>query len=290
MPTVGDTNIAGGTITPTIGATDVIVDLSNLIYEAVIREYLEPPTVPFAGWWGGASNDIVSVSSAVLTITPAHSTGSITILLDPYGINATQFRATIPSNANFSGSTGYTWSLSMSITHGTVTSGEVTRSYDTTNQIDGLGGNPVAAMTFTTEVSVPLKTTNPTPTDSASNVNLNTNQLSWDDGGGAETYDVYLGPTGNMTLRSFDQAGTTWNIPSGALSYNTNYEWRIDSINAQGLTTGDTWSFTTLVFAPPVPSGGGGGEHGSGEGGKNLMRTVRRLLVAAANKIYYEDE
>ncbi len=130
---------------------------------------------------------------------------------------------------------------------------------------------------------------NPVPADVAIGIAISTPQLSWEDGGGNDTYDVYFGPTGNMTLRSSTQADVTWTIPAGLLAgYSAVYQWRIDANVGVDTFTGDTWSFTTLVFAPPVPSGDGD-EYG-GEGGKNLMRTVRRLLVAAANKIYYEDE
>lgn len=152
----------------------------------------------------------------------------------------------------------------------------------------GESGGP---FTFTTVQGAPSKPINPTPTNVATDIALSTGQVSWEDGGDADTYDVYFGPSGNMTLRSSAQAGLNWTLPTGILEdYNTVYQWRIDATNASGTTTGDTWSFTTLVFSPPVPSGDDDGGEFGGEGGKNIMRTVRRLLVAAANKIYYEDE
>ena len=127
----------------------------------------------------------------------------------------------------------------------------------------------------------------PTPADSATDVALSTSQISWEFSDDEATYDVYFGPTGNMTLRSSAQAETTWTIPAGVLAnYSSVYQWRIDATTGGDTLTGTVWSFTTLVFAPPAVSGN---EYG-GDGGKNLMRTVRRLLVAAANKIYYEDE
>ncbi len=138
--------------------------------------------------------------------------------------------------------------------------------------------------------TLPAKPVNPAPTDVASSIALGLVELTWEDGGGADDYDVYFGPSGNVTLRSSGQVGTSWALLD-TLLYNTVYEWRIDANNESGTTTGDTWTFTALAFAPPVASGGGGGggEFG-GSGGLNNMVTVKRLVVAAANEIFFEDE
>lgn len=132
-------------------------------------------------------------------------------------------------------------------------------------------------MSFQTwgELTLPSKATSPTPSDTATGVKKSLAQVSWSDGGGADTFNVYFGPTGNVTLRSSAQAGTSWTV-TDTLSYNTEYTWRIDSTNANGTTTGDTWTFTTEVFDPPVASA------------QNTMK-VNKILVAAANdKVYYE--
>ena len=285
MPTAGDTRLGPlalgrATAVPANGAVEIAIDLANMLYTLQVEEWIDVPPM----WIIGASQDIVSVAGMVLSINPVHSTDTLTFLIDPGEVgNEYAGRITIPSLADFSGSTEYTWSVNLNITHGTLEFGEVTRNYTTDEA------------SFTVIAPAPTKATNPTPADEATNIPLSTDELSWDDGGGSDTYDVYFGPDGDMTLRSSAQAGTTWELPVEILAdYETVYDWRIDATNAEGTTTGDTWSFTTLVFAPPYPTGGnpdgsGGGEY-DGEGGKNLMRTVRRLLVAAANKIFYEDE
>ena len=99
----------------------------------------------------------------------------------------------------------------------------------------------------------------------------------------AETYDVYFGPTGDLSLISFDQSGLSIEVPY-TLEYNTEYSWRVDATNEFGTTTGDVWSFTTLVFAPPTISVDGS----SNPTGLNNMVTLKRIVVAAANKIFYE--
>lgn len=116
----------------------------------------------------------------------------------------------------------------------------------------GLTYANTATRTFTTELGPPIKATNPSPTDVAIDVAVDTSQLSWDDGGGADDFDVWFGPVGSMTLRSSGQAGTTWSIPTDELLYNTVYQWGIVSNNAIGATTGDVWSFTTVALASPV--------------------------------------
>lgn len=100
---------------------------------------------------------------------------------------------------------------------------------------------------FTTIVAAPNKPTTPSPTNGATDVLPYAPVLSWANGGGATSYDVYFNGSfiGN-------QAGTTY--APGALSFNTAYSWRIDAVNAGGTTTGDTWSFTTIARFSYAPS------------------------------------
>ena len=106
----------------------------------------------------------------------------------------------------------------------------------------------------------------------------------------AETYDIYFGLTGDLVLISFDQDGLSVEVPY-ALEYNTEYSWRVDATNAVGTTTGDVWSFTALVFAPPLPSGvtldGDGNPTGTPTGVNNMV-TLKRLVTASNNKVFYE--
>ena len=118
----------------------------------------------------------------------------------------------------------------------------------------------------------------------------------------AETYNIYFGPTGDLALISFDQAGLSVEIPY-ALEYNTEYSWRVDATNENGTTTGNVWSFTCLLFDPPFPTGitlkyegdeGYPGDPGDGPlpagtaTGVNNMVTIKRIVTAANNKVFYE--
>lgn len=144
------------------------------------------------------------------------------------------------------------------------------------------------------ELSSPTKATNPTPADAASNVTLDQATIAWDDGGGSDTYNVYYGvSSGNLSLVSSAQVGTSFNLAAYLpFAYNVTRYWRIDSTNAQGTTTGDEWSFSTIAFAPVLPTGvtldGSGNPTGTATGENNIV-TIRRWVAAANNKIWYED-
>ena len=97
---------------------------------------------------------------------------------------------------------------------------------------------------------VPSKPTNPTPTNDGTEVDFSAFGLSWDDGGGADTYDVYIGETGNLTSVSSEQAGTSYTTSLEELEsiydsspINQKIYWRVDATNIYGTTTGDEWNF-----------------------------------------------
>ncbi len=77
------------------------------------------------------------------------------------------------------------------------------------------------------------------------------------------------------------------------LEYSTTYEWFVrKDLGGEAYIDSDTWSFTTLDFAPPLPSGITLDENGNPTGdatGINNMLTRQRFIAAANNKIWYED-
>lgn len=101
----------------------------------------------------------------------------------------------------------------------------------------------------------------------------------------AETYDVYFSPVGQeLSLIAFDIEATEFEIPY-PLNYNTEYQWRVDAINAAGITEGDVWTFTGLIMYPPVASRHPVTDNLSGDNG---MITLARLVVVSDNKVFYE--
>jgi len=107
----------------------------------------------------------------------------------------------------------------------------------------------------------------------------------------AETYSVYFDAGDGMELVASGISDTELTIDFGPFLYSTGYSWRVDATNECGTTTGDTWTFTSLVYDPPLPSGVTmvDGEPAGDPTGENNMVTIKRLVVAADNKIWYED-
>ena len=110
--------------------------------------------------------------------------------------------------------------------------------------------------------STPSKPTNPDPADDATDVDFSDLILDWDDGGGADTFDVYVGDAAdNLTLIVSGTALTTRTLTSTQRDdlFTDHCYWRIDATNEQGTTTGDVWDF--VVAGPgkaktPVPNDG----------------------------------
>lgn len=157
-----------------------------------------------------------------------------------------------------------------------------------------------------TDDGLPGKPTNPSPTDAVSSITLDETPLSWDASDpAADTYEIYFREQGNSwSLVGVAQAGVAWTIDFGTLAYGTTYEWRVDATNTEGTTTGDTWSFDTISFKRVrisyrlISSGNGNGPYDSTPGtqgtdwewtGENNMISVKRLVAAARNKIWYEN-
>ena len=114
--------------------------------------------------------------------------------------------------------------------------------------------------------SSPTKPTTPSPEDSATDVDFSDLTFSWVDGGGADTYDVYMGwQSGNLEVVSEAQDGTSYVTTiaeltakiSGWPTSNQVY-WRIDATNAYGTTTGDEWSFASAPQVHMARLGAGG--------------------------------
>ena len=86
---------------------------------------------------------------------------------------------------------------------------------------------------------------NPNPGDDALNISVNTN-LSWMNGGGASTYEVYFGTDNPPTniVNGEVVSNSSYEL-TGELDFETIYYWNINSINAFGNAEGPIWSFTT---------------------------------------------
>ena len=122
---------------------------------------------------------------------------------------------------------------------------------DSKNEIGTITGDVWKFRTEAIPPPKPAKATTPRPAPEATGVSR-TITLNWSSTSGATSYQVYFGTAsspGSDELRG-EQTGITFK-PDTTLEYGTIYYWRIDSMNAGGTTTGDVWSFTTVVQQPP---------------------------------------
>jgi hypothetical protein len=190
-------------------------------------------------------------------------------------------RTIVPINSDLAGGTEHTWKIRINVTHNTDTFGMVTRSYDSPE------------FTFTTLVpdgQVLLSS----PDNGAIDVRMDPT-LSWTVNGGEEDGDFFF-----IYLRKDDSNFTDDDLLQGfrtslnikvlyGLEYNTTYYWQVQAARVGGgLFDSVIWSFTTVPFYPPTVSTRlkAGNPVPTGE---NNQLTVRRLIAAAQNKIFYED-
>ncbi len=134
-------------------------------------------------------------------------------------------------------------------------------------------------LVLTESVLPPAQASAPSPGEGATGVSIDAD-VSWTAGSGATARNVYGGT--NVLLTASDLltngiAATTYD--PGTLAYNTTYYWRIDELNAGGITEGAVWSFTTApqMFALTLSAGSGGNvspESGSYASGQTVGVTA----------------
>jgi len=108
---------------------------------------------------------------------------------------------------------------------------------------------------FTTEPKPikALKPINPYPANGAKRVFFAGGlSATWQDGGGATSYDIYYGTNPNPGSSEYrgNTALTSYGL-GNRLEYNTTYYWRIDAKNRAGTTMGNVWRFTTRRVVEP---------------------------------------
>jgi hypothetical protein len=108
---------------------------------------------------------------------------------------------------------------------------------------------------FTTIVGAPAAPTLLLPPNNSTGVST-TVMLDWNDVPTAASYKVQVSLSNTFTslVIDHDSTASSYSIPAGTLSGNTQYFWRVNAWNIGG--TGPwsvTWNFTTGVAPPPAP-------------------------------------
>ena len=97
------------------------------------------------------------------------------------------------------------------------------------------------------ESNLPGLPSSPIPASGSSGIAIN-GILSWSAGQLGGSHDVYFGSNSSLDAGDFQGNQATTTFDPGTLAYDTTYYWRVDTVNSDGVTQGNTWSFTT---APP---------------------------------------
>lgn len=113
-----------------------------------------------------------------------------------------------------------------------------------------------ATWNFTTIPPIPVSPTLLTPANGSVDLPL-TPTLDWNDVTYATSYRVQVSTSSVFTTTAYDTAGLTPSIiavPSGKLTTNTQYYWRVSATNAAGTSNYSTvWNFKTIPNAPNAP-------------------------------------
>jgi hypothetical protein len=95
------------------------------------------------------------------------------------------------------------------------------------------------------------------PANNAVNVTL-TPVLDWSDVAGADTYQLQVSTSSSFTTNVISigtLTASTYTVPSGVLSSNTQYYWRVTALNEFGFSAAaGPWSFTTIPLPPAAPN------------------------------------
>ena len=154
------------------------------------------------------------------------------------------------------------------------------------------GGGTFTSPTYTFTMGTPSRQVQlSSPVDEDTGITLQP-RLEWDVDGAGQHEDDYFFPylrkdnadfTEDDLLVNFYQG--LWRQIISGLVYGATYYWQVQAANEAGdLLDSEVWSFTTLVFAPPAVSVDGN----SNPTGLNNMITLKRLVTAANNKVFYE--
>ncbi|OQA67859.1 MAG: hypothetical protein B6D44_16675 [Ignavibacteriales bacterium UTCHB2] len=88
---------------------------------------------------------------------------------------------------------------------------------------------------------------NPNPSNNQTNVPLTLSELTWSNGAGANTNELYFGTNPNaLTLVQSGTLANSWTITGVTFAYGTTYYWRVIEIGDSCNTNGALWSFTTV--------------------------------------------
>ena len=126
------------------------------------------------------------------------------------------------------------------------------RTMDKTNGSTNLiydWGDQIAAFAVDTHYGPPCPVeaaSNPNPANGAVDVAANLSQLTWDNGTGAVSNELYFGTDpSDLTLKQSGTLATSWTLDTQLL-YSTNYYWKVVEIGDTCNSSAQVWTFKTM--------------------------------------------
>jgi len=181
--------------------------------------------------------------------SPANTATDVSITAD---LSWTEGSGSTSSNVYFgTSSPGASQGNQTATTFDTGTMSNNTTYYWRIDEINAVGTTTGTVWSFTTITAGPGQASSPSPSNSATGVSIAAN-LSWTEGSGSTSSDVYFGTDSTPDSSEFQGNQTATTYDPGTMSNNTTYYWRIDEVNASDTTTGTVWSFTTVAAGSTV--------------------------------------
>jgi hypothetical protein len=136
-----------------------------------------------------------------------------------------------------------------------------------------------------TPVGLPAQANSPHPADQSVSIGASFD-LSWQAVDDAASYNVYFGSSSPPAYRG-NQWPTTFD--PAALNYDTTYYWRVDTVNGNGVTQGNTWTFRTVPRNPPAKVSNPSPAPSSLSGTLSPVLTWRYAPGARSYNVYFGD-
>jgi V8-like Glu-specific endopeptidase len=87
---------------------------------------------------------------------------------------------------------------------------------------------------------------NPNPANNTVGVSINLEELTWTNGAGANTNELYFGTNpGSLSLVQSGTLATSWTITVTPFDYSTSYYWQVVEVGDTCNSDGPVWNFTT---------------------------------------------
>ena len=254
--------VSGGSYSrvATVTATSYTYDRTALAYSTTYE------------WYVIAANQGGTRSSTASTFTteaePVDPPGAFTLSSPANGAVRVSRNPTLSWGASSDATTYEVWARTGSSGSFTMRAVRTTTSYewqnlaaDTTYQWyvvakNTSGTRQSSTWSFTTAAQAAAAATGPIPGNGGAGVSR-APTLEWTAGARATSRNVYFGtdstPDADSGSSELVYSGTaTTYTPPDTLDASTEYFWRVDEINAEGVvTTGTVWSFTTGTALPP---------------------------------------